>query len=29
MKYLKLSEICNPKQWKTLSTEQLLDKGLK
>ena len=27
MKYLKLSEICNPKQWKTLSTEQLLDKG--
>ena len=27
MKIIKLTEICNPKQWKTLSTEQLLSSG--
>ena len=27
MKNMKLTEICNPKQWKTLSTEQLLSSG--
>ena len=27
MKIVKLTEICNPKQWKTLSTEQLLPSG--